>query len=220
MNLGTDKAEPFMQRWKQLMELSEKVTISGETSEAGEWDRFKTITAYIDELLKSRNLHLLFVPQQTWQDLENEANGTINYIEAFIQNESEDYIKGANDHLGTLLKHIDPYLVIDKEKAKAITVSQIRGAKDKATEILKKIKEQQKSSEKMTSDLKSFHANVYGGKNEEGKIEGGYKQEIEKLIERQKTTFEELRKNIEGLLPGATSAGACQCFPGKQSELR
>ena len=80
MNLGTDKAEPFMQGWKQLMELSEKATISGKTSEAGEWDRFKTITTYIDELLKSRNLHLLFVPQQTWQNLENEVNGAINYI--------------------------------------------------------------------------------------------------------------------------------------------
>ena len=121
--------------------------------------------------------------------------------------------------MGTLLKYIDPYLIIDKEKAKAITVSQIRGAKDKATEILKKIKEQQKSSEKMTSDLKSFLADVYGRKNEEGEIEGGYKQEIEKLIERQKTTFEEqkatleeLRKKIEGLLPGATSAGLASAF--------
>lgn len=68
-------------------------------------------------------------------------------------------------------------------------------------------------------DLSAFHERVFGKKTEDGKQLIGYQQEFEAKIKmfdtahRSETSrFDELFKKIEGLLPGATSAGLAHAY--------
>ncbi len=70
-----------------------------------------------------------------------------------------------------------------------------------------------------TKDLQAFHLLVFGAPEEDGSIKSGLKFEIEKrkneideLTVAQKGKYDTLFKQIEGLLPGATSAGLASAY--------
>lgn len=85
-------------------------------------------------------------------------------------------------------------------------------ARDEINEILSAVKSK-------TSELRAFYKQVFGQENDQGEFEGGLKHEVEKrqadLIEFEKSQNEkisELVKQIESLLPGATSAGLASAY--------
>lgn len=74
-------------------------------------------------------------------------------------------------------------------------------------------------TEEELSVLKSFYTDIIGKENDEGELEGGLKEEInkrraelEKFKSEQTTRFHELSAQIESLLPGATSAGLANAY--------
>lgn len=67
--------------------------------------------------------------------------------------------------------------------------------------------------------FESYYADVFGRENEEGEIEGGLKKEIntrrsqlDEFKTKQEKQYEALNKEIESLLPGATSAGLASAY--------
>lgn len=73
-------------------------------------------------------------------------------------------------------------------------------------------------SEKL-SELKDFHTKVFGEPNTEGNVENGLKFEInerkhdlDSLMTAQTNQYKAIKENIEGLLPGATSAGLASAY--------
>ena len=74
-------------------------------------------------------------------------------------------------------------------------------------------------TESELDELKDLYLKVFGKPNEEGELIGGMKNELEeykqsfiKYEEEHKTKIEELIKEIEGLLPGALSAGLAKAY--------
>lgn len=74
-------------------------------------------------------------------------------------------------------------------------------------------------TEEELSVLKSFYTDIIGKENDEGELEGGLKDEInkrraelEKFKSDQTKRFHELSTQIESLLPGATSAGLANAY--------
>jgi hypothetical protein len=64
-------------------------------------------------------------------------------------------------------------------------------------------------AEEKLDPLKTFYTSVFGSKNEEtGEIEGGLKLEIHE----KRKIYNALLKEIEGLLPGAVSAGLVSAY--------
>jgi hypothetical protein len=78
------------------------------------------------------------------------------------------------------------------------------------------IEEASKLSKDLIKNLEIFHNKIFG---EEGVLEGGLKKELEtrnaeldEFKEKQKEKHATLFKEIEGLLPGATSAGLATAY--------
>ena len=101
----------------------------------------------------------------------------------------------------------------------AAIILQIEEAKNKAIENNKSISNLLEETTNWIDELDKFYSKIYGKENEEGELEGGLKNELEarqkalnKFKETQETTQETLRKQIESLLPGATSAGLASAY--------
>lgn len=103
----------------------------------------------------------------------------------------------------------------NKESIKNEIEKALRDSKEQAdtiSELLGETKEE-------TSDYKKYHAMVFGTKNKEGDYEGGLrgeienrKQNLEEFKNKQEEIHNTLKKEIEGLLPGATSAGLASAY--------
>ena len=82
-----------------------------------------------------------------------------------------------------------------------------------------------KNTTEELAEIDSYHTKIFGEKNEQGELEGGLKQEIEarkgELSEfntEQSEIISALREQIEGLLPGATSAGLASAYKELKDE--
>jgi hypothetical protein len=76
-----------------------------------------------------------------------------------------------------------------------------------------------KSSEDLIAGLEEFYIRIFGEEDDTGKVQGGLKKELaDKLLEiddfkkKQTETYDALIKEIESLLPGATSAGLATAY--------
>lgn len=74
-------------------------------------------------------------------------------------------------------------------------------------------------SQELLDELEDFHAEIFGKENQDGNLEGGLKDEISTRKEeldnfkiKQQQRYQELNKQIESLLPGATSAGLSSAY--------
>lgn len=97
--------------------------------------------------------------------------------------------------------------------------AQIEEAYGEITDTNEKIVELLDGVSQKTKDLQAFHVLVFGKPEEDGSIKSGLKFEIEKrkteidaLTVTQKGRYDTLFKQIEGLLPGATSAGLASAY--------
>ena len=87
----------------------------------------------------------------------------------------------------------------------------------------KEINELKEDSSGILQELSSFHDEIFGKDDENGKKSGGLKQEIDQrrsdldeFKKKQQEKYDEINKQIENLLPGATSAGLSSAY----SEMR
>lgn len=76
-----------------------------------------------------------------------------------------------------------------------------------------------RNSSKILDEIKMFHKDVFGEEDEDGNFKGGLKNEfLERRFEldefktEQKQCYQELKTQIESLLPGATSAGLSSAY--------
>ncbi|XKH00792.1 hypothetical protein LG325_11955 [Marinobacter nauticus] len=97
--------------------------------------------------------------------------------------------------------------------------AEIRAALELAESESKSIEELLKEVEVKVNDFKRYYVDVFGKKNDEGDFEGGLKEEIEarkkqldSFKEKQEVRYKAINEEIEGLLPGATSAGLATAY--------
>ena len=93
------------------------------------------------------------------------------------------------------------------------------------TALHESITDEISSAEEKLKALMNYYTSIYGKKNEQGKFEGGLKQEIEarrKALDEFNVehgeTIDSLEKRIERLLPGATSAALASAYKERKDE--
>jgi hypothetical protein len=144
---------------------------------------------------------------------------------SFFDDSKEECLSSRMNKLATLSEEnyekIQSYknLLIDGDSASKSIASEIELAHEKVNNEAKKISALLNESESNISDFKEFHEVVFGEKNDEGVFEGGLKSEIkarEKHLEefkaQQETRYTALNKEIESLIPGATTAGLASAY--------
>ena len=116
------------------------------------------------------------------------------------------------------IKDFHQKLTSGSEQESAI-ILQVEEAKKKAAADSKEAHEAKESLANLLADLGKFYITVFGAEKENGEREGGLKQELkhrEDELEAFKLKHEEtygvLHKEIETLLPGATSAGLATAY--------
>lgn len=109
-------------------------------------------------------------------------------------------------------------LTSGSEEESAI-ILQIEEAKEKAIKNSASTKDALKSSKELIEGLEEFYNKIFGEEDDAGVLEGGLKQElevrtteIEEFKKEQEETYKTLLEEIEGLLPGATSAGLATAY--------
>lgn len=98
-------------------------------------------------------------------------------------------------------------------------VLQIEEAKKQAIENAKSTKGALDSSASLLDELEQFSQTIFGKQDRNGKRQGGLREElnirrreIEQFKQEQSTTYKTLLDEIEGLIPGATSAGLATAY--------
>jgi hypothetical protein len=107
-----------------------------------------------------------------------------------------------------------------KDQVSAALIN-VNSSSSDATILLNKIAGQ-------TDDLNAFHVTVFGTRDgETGKVSGGLKNEmllrtgkLEEYETQQAKTHQHLKEKIEGLLPGATSAGLASAYGSLASRFK
>ena len=96
---------------------------------------------------------------------------------------------------------------------------QIKGDLENSESEYKKIVDLKTASSEILDGLESFYTDIFGKENEDGELSGGLKQELEirknqldEFKESQEERYKELNKQIESLLPSATSAGLSSAY--------
>lgn len=120
--------------------------------------------------------------------------------------------------------------LISKEDDDETIQSDIQQARDQVIEDSKTVNEKLVAVDNHISQLENFYTKIFGAKDDEGKREGGLKQEIddsqkqmetfrkeaengiEIFRQEQQTKYDALFEKIESLLPGATSAGLASAY--------
>ncbi len=87
---------------------------------------------------------------------------------------------------------------------------------DQVDEFVNKAKGELAGLNTKHADINRYHEKVFGEKDASGKYSGGLASELEKYGKK----YEALFGQIEGLLPGATSAGLAQAFSDKVDEYK
>lgn len=136
--------------------------------------------------------------------------------EKSIKEQIDTLLKNAEEKYDAINKFYDEILV--DETNQSIKTVIIEAKKD----ILRDVKE---ANEKLldvsgnSEELYKFYTKVFGSKDEDGKIVGGLKQEIEQRIkdldnfkQEQENIYTKSHERIESLLPGATSAGLAKAY--------
>ncbi len=143
--------------------------------------------------------NLILVDDEEGASRKTSVNIFYNKIKSFYEELLEEVIDEENE-----------------ENNKPSIKDKINLAKDTVLENLETVKEE-------TAELQVFHEKIFGTKIEEGERagerEGGLKQEIDDLQNQlneykneQQDIIKKLQERIEGLLPGATSAGLATAF--------
>lgn len=116
------------------------------------------------------------------------------------------------------IKEFHQKLTSGNEQESAI-ILQIEDAKKKVLEDRKDVKDGKDAVAALLADLGKFYITIFGKQNEDGEREGGLQKELElrqheldNLKEIHQEAYDTLVKEIEGLLPGAISAGLATAY--------
>lgn len=109
--------------------------------------------------------------------------------------------------------------IFDGDSTNDSIESEISDALKKSKEESEEIEELLETITKEIKNYKVYHEEVFGTPNSEGDLEGGLKNEIEArqrhldaFKKQQEEKYNALNEEIEGLIPGATSAGLASAF--------
>ncbi len=148
--------------------------------------------------------------------VEDKVKNLDSYL--FEKNKEDDdngvefKVKKIHEKINTIHSEIEDYygvLFNGKDEEKGSIKHQISDALSEATIAKEKIDGELLGAEDKLDPLKTFYTSVFGSKNEEtGEIEGGLKLEIHE----KRKKYNALLKEIEGLLPGAVSAGLASAY--------
>jgi hypothetical protein len=159
-------------------------------------------------------------------EIEREKDKAESYLRELVEGDAENpSIKSVITELVQQVKEqndaIAKYhqaLLQGTDEDKSIQIK-IEEAQTSITDSNTKILNLLKTVSTKTSDLEKFHTVVFGTTEEDGTVKLGLKQEIETrstaiddLTSSQKQRYDALFKQIEDLLPGATSAGLASSY--------
>lgn len=156
--------------------------------------------------LKETNNEIEYLRKKYFEGLNNE-----NSVEVKV----EELISSIEE------KHLDisKYYTELLENGSDSIMQKIAIAKDDAEYDARSINEQLHNMEKQLSYLNTFYNDVIGRKDSEGNTVGGLKNEIsarQKELDEfkinQESRYTALNEQIEGLIPGATSAGLAAAY--------
>jgi hypothetical protein len=212
--------------------------ISDHSSAQAAINAFLSYSATVDKHINQVKVNINDNVKEIKNNIKHSATALKNILEnqQRIQEFEKDLIVGDENKI-SLKSEIQALLKAGNEKQASINefhkkltsgneyetaiMLQIEKAKDNATENSNLIKDMVKASEKPIQDLKEFCVFIFGHENEHNidSIEGGLKQfldnkviEINQLKEEHARTYQENLKQIESLLPGATSAGLATAY--------
>ena len=192
------------------------------SSEALKKSLLGAIRAYTNEI--DKHLGKITDTESEYKKVQKFREEIEEYYNILFEDDEEKSIK---EQIDTLLKNAEEkYSAINKfhdetlvDEGHISTKSQIIEAKK---DILRDVKE---ANEKLldvsgnSEELYKFYTKVFGSKDEDGKIVGGLKQEIEQRIkdldnfkQEQENIYTKSHERIESLLPGATSAGLAKAY--------
>ena len=164
--------------------------------------------------------------ESSYKEIDDSKKGITEYEKTLFQgNENEkslkEKIQSVFDDSNKFHSEINNYyqkLVTGNEHGNSI-ISQISNAKDTALKESAMITDKLKGTEKEIKELGEFYKEIFGTEDNKKELSGGLKQEIairilelEKFKKEQNEKYNTLLKEIETLLPGATSAGLSTAY--------
>ncbi|AAU37591.1 hypothetical protein [[Mannheimia] succiniciproducens] len=184
----------------------------------------KAITDYVENKFSE-----IKVTQENIDAIENKLNDELGKFSA-LREELEEYGEsifsenGVKDKIEELLNNSESKLSEIEELH--VSIYGEDGLKQEIDNFYSNISNQNEAINELKEDssvtlqsLEDFYNKIFGKEDENGKKVGGLKQEIEQrkieldnFKQKQQERYEELNKQIENLLPGATSAGLSNAY--------
>ncbi|MBE0471828.1 MAG: hypothetical protein IBX55_20250 [Methyloprofundus sp.] len=194
----------------------------------------KSVSKSQEKLLEQLKSSLIDFSQLRTEELKQSVSDAHNYLEAIESDANKSgqlysRLFGEDGDSGLNAEIKDLYSDIESIKAQSAQINQtIQELESQSTQSQTNISELEETAKKNTDEiaemladtekeldlLKAFYLKVFGKPNEEGENIGGMKSELEEYKKafnhyekEHKSRIEELIIEIEGLLPGAVSAG-------------
>lgn len=184
----------------------------------------KAITDYVENRFSE-----IKVTQENIGAIENKLNDELGNFSA-LREELEEYGEsifsesGVKEKIEELLNNSESKLSEIKELH--VSIYGEDGLKQEIDNFYSNISNQNEAINELKEDssvtlqsLEDFYNKIFGKEDENGKKVGGLKQEIEQrkielddFKQKQQERYDELNKQIENLLPGATSAGLSSAY--------
>lgn len=176
--------------------------------------------SYLEELQKysKRNKEITEDAENILSDLSKKQEKFEEYNNELFENDGlESKITGLAADFESKHKEIDKLYqsTFAEDGLKNKLYSYLNDAKEESDGI----KDLKKSSSQALNELEEFHEEIFGTESEHGEREGGLKNELETrkkelddFKNKQQERYNELNKQIESLLPGATSAGLSNAY--------
>lgn len=191
----------------------------------------ETISSSLTEFQEKSNMILGVIEEHKLQaasdaEASDVAKQRIEQLEKRYFDDTEEIsvstkISDLDTSIDTLFDKVQNYKsqLLDGDAHNESISSEIQRAFDEAESSSDSIKNLLREVEEKLVEFGNYHTRVFGKKNDEGKYEGGLKNEItareahlDTFKAQQETKYETLNREIESLLPGATSAGLASAY--------
>ena len=209
------------------------VVEAGKVAQAAQ-SAFRGYSVVISEVLESfKNQAVEYLDEfQKYSDFTSKLYSDLKKLHDEIAELRNQYFEGTeteeaietkvNSMFLTITEHysqISDYHIKLLDNGSDSIMEEIAKAKNDSENNKESIESLLHNAEKQLLALKVFYKDVHGSEDTDGKLTGGLKQEIiERKLElddfkkQQKVRYEALNKQIEELLPGATSAGLATAY--------
>lgn len=112
---------PFQIVWRGLKDELVKVEVDDQTVPTSVYElaRLKRVVTYLDQILESLDPDL--TPKAIWPSFQQQAEGCLNQVRAYVSDKNIGHIVSANDHADNLLTYVRPYQVVPEKALKALS---------------------------------------------------------------------------------------------------